>query len=367
MKVKEHSHLRGQNGCLGFFYGLDALLSAYPEGGLPGEFFVNGKTQSIWVWDATGRSWYDSNHAAPAPFFGIITDTNSFSPNVESGKEACFVYIAGHAGSYHFLALKGVSPLTVTTTSAAVIVLVWDGTTWRDYVTPISLDDAVHLSYMYRGSWTESSTYIYADGFTDVVYYLGKYYRVKQAGSVTGEIPDESDKWEEVTHFYAVADQLYFPTGQLIVLDRQQAIRVKGFGSTWELGDGIIHHLETGTFLSTAGELRVPAGGDSEIVISPIERGIKFWRNNKEVLIIDWDNNGQVRLAMSQFDDSGSRELSISPQQITLSQLDSAGQTLNTSQLSLNGLNCRLKQWSDTLVEGDIYVDENNVLKQKRG
>ena len=74
MKVKEHSHLRGQNGCLGFFYGLDALLSAYPEGGLAGEFFINGKTQSIWVWDSTGRSWYDTNHAAPAPFFGVVTD-----------------------------------------------------------------------------------------------------------------------------------------------------------------------------------------------------------------------------------------------------------------------------------------------------
>ena len=115
MKVREHSHLRGQNGCLGFFYGLDALLSAYPEGGLAGEFFINGKTQSIWVWDSTGRSWYDTNHVAPAPFFGVVTDPATFSPAVESGQPACFVYVAGYAGAHVFPALKGASAITVTT------------------------------------------------------------------------------------------------------------------------------------------------------------------------------------------------------------------------------------------------------------
>ena len=53
MKTTIHNHLRGQNGCLGFYYGLASLLSAYPEGGLPGEFFINGETQSIWIWDST--------------------------------------------------------------------------------------------------------------------------------------------------------------------------------------------------------------------------------------------------------------------------------------------------------------------------
>ena len=43
MRTTIHNHLRGQNGCLGFYYGLASLLSAYPEGGLPGEFFINGE------------------------------------------------------------------------------------------------------------------------------------------------------------------------------------------------------------------------------------------------------------------------------------------------------------------------------------
>lgn len=47
MRTTIHNHLRGQNGCLGFYYGLASLLSAYPEGGLPGEFFINGDRKSV--------------------------------------------------------------------------------------------------------------------------------------------------------------------------------------------------------------------------------------------------------------------------------------------------------------------------------
>ena len=115
MRTTIHNHLRGQNGCLGFYYGLASLLSAYPEGGLPGEFFINGETQSIWIWDSTGRSWYDTNHAAPSPFMGIITEPATFSPAVESGVQACFIYVAGGKGAYVFPALKGSSAMTVTT------------------------------------------------------------------------------------------------------------------------------------------------------------------------------------------------------------------------------------------------------------
>lgn len=366
MKVKEHSHLRGQNGCLGFFYGLDALLSAYPEGGLPGEFFINGKTQSIWVWDATGRSWYDSNHVAPAPFFGVITDPATFSPGVESGVSSCFVYIAGRAGSYQFPALKGSSTLTVITTSAAVITLVWNGTSWRDYVTPISLDDALHPSYMYRGNWAQSSTYTYADGIVDVVYYQGKYYRVKQVGSITKEIPGQSSNWEELTRFYAIAGQLSMPQGEILHLDRQQTIRVESDNSSWDLSDGTIKHLETGTFLSQAGELRVPAG-ECEIVISPLFKGIRFMKGNEVNLIVDWDSTENAQLLMIRSEDSGKVQSVMTPQGLKVMQYDSSGRMEKSSSWSIDGMNCPLKLWSDDLAEGDIYVDENNFLKQKRG
>ena len=366
MKVKEHSHLRGQNGCLGFFYGLDALLSAYPEGGLPGEFFINGKTQSIWVWDATGRSWYDSNHAAPAPFFDVITDPATFSPGVESGVSACFIYIAGRAGSYQFPALKGSSTLTVTTTSAAVIALVWNGTSWRDYVTPLSLENVMPPNYMYRGAWSETLTYIYADGIVDVVYYQGRYYRVKQEGSITGEVPDQSSNWERLTRFYTVAGKLDMPQGEVLRLNQQQAIRVESGDSSWDLCDGIIKHMGTGTLLSQAGELRIPVEG-GEVIIGPSCRGIKYMKGEDTSLVFDLDSTGNARILMIRREESGKIQMYVMPHALTLTRFDNYGNIIRFNSMTVDGINWQLKKWSDNLIEGDIYVDENNFLKQKGG
>lgn len=366
MKVREHSHLRGKNGCLGFFYGLDALLSAYPEGGLAGEFFINGKTQSIWVWDSTGRSWYDTNHAAPAPFFGVVTDPATFSPAVESGQPASFVYVAGYAGSHLFPALKEGSSLTVVTDSAAIITLVWDGSVWRDYVTPLTFDDAIRPIYMYRGQWNGDATYTCANGVVDVAYFMGRYYRVKDSVGSTSLSPGASSNWEEVAHFYAVADRLEMLPDQLMVLDQQQTIRTTSGNSSWELCNGEIRHLESGTFLSQSGELRV-SKEQCDIIISPTMKGLVFWGPDEKNLVIDWDTDDNIRLTLSQSDDSGSHQILVTPQQITLSKLDSAGQVQSSTRISPEGMSGKLKLWSDTLAEGDIYVDENNFLKQKRG
>lgn len=366
MNVKEHSHLRGQNGCLGFFYGLDALLSAYPEGGLPGEFFINGKTQSIWIWDATGRSWYDTNHAAPAPFFGLITEPATFSPSVENGQEACFVYVAGEAGEYVFPALKGASAITVVTASAAIVTLVWDGTAWSSRQTPISLDNLVRPTRMYRGQWALGVSYACADGVVDVVYYQGKYYQVKQSVGHTTQKPTTASDWEEVSRFYAVANKLEMLPSEVMTMDRQQTIRIASDYSSWDLCNGEIRHLESGTFLSQAGELRVSVQ-QGEIVISPIQNAMTFWRGEMRSLNIDWDDKGNIRLLLFQRDENGSRQVLVSPDGITLSKSSSEGAIVGNSQITVDGLNCKLKQWNDTLAEGDIYVDENNFLKQKKG
>lgn len=366
MKVKEHSHLRGQNGCLGFFYGLDALLSAYPEGGLPGEFFINGKTQSIWIWDATGRSWYDTNHAAPAPFFGLVTDPATFSPSVESGQEACFVYVAGEAGEYVFPALKGASAITVVTASAAIITLVWDGTAWRNQVTPLPLEDLVRPTYMYRGQWVAGGEYVCADGIADVVFYMDKYYQVKQSVGHTTQKPTTTSDWEEVSRFCATANRLEMKANDVMMLDQRQAIRVMGDTSSWNLYNGEIRHLESGTVLTQAGELRV-AMQQGEIVISPVQNAMSFWQNSTRCMHIDWDDKGNIRLFLLGRGEDGSSQMLILPDGITLSKSGSGGETVGQCQIAADGLNCKLKLWTDTLVEGDIYVDENNFLKQKRG
>ncbi len=219
MRTTIHNHLRGQNGCLGFYYGLASLLSAYPEGGLPGEFFINGETQSIWIWDSTGRSWYDTNHAAPSPFMGIITEPATFSPAVESGVQACFIYVAGGKGSYVFPALKGSAAMTVTTDSAAIITLVWDGIAWRNYVTSLTFDDAVRPVYLYRGAWNPSFTYRCTGGVADVVYFMGKYYQVKFSVGSTTASPASSNDWEELSRFCAIADEIKLKPNGLVLLD----------------------------------------------------------------------------------------------------------------------------------------------------
>lgn len=366
MNVKEHSHLRGQNGCLGFFYGLDALLSAYPEGGLPGEFFINGKTQSIWIWDATGRSWYDTNHAAPAPFFGLVTDPSTFSPSVESGKSACFVYVAGEPGTYVFPALKSSPAITVVTDSAAIVTLVWDGAAWRCQETPVPLDDLVRPTHMYRGTWARDVDYTCTNGIADVVYYQGRYYQVKQSVGHTTQEPTATSDWEVVPRFHAVANKLEMLPDDVMTVDGQQAIRITGGDSSWNLSNGEIRHLETGTFLSQAGEMRV-AVKQGEIVISPVQNAMTFARDGKRNLIIDWDIDGNIRLLLYRRDENGSNQLLVLPDGITLSKSNSEGAIVGSSRITVDGLNCNLKLWSDTLAEGDIYVDENNFLKQKRG
>lgn len=367
MRTTIHNHLRGQNGCLGFYYGLASLLSAYPEGGLPGEFFINGETQSIWIWDSTGRSWYDTNHAAPSPFMGIITEPATFSPAVESGVQACFIYVAGGKGAYVFPALKGSAAMTVTTDSSAIITLVWDGTAWRNYVTPLTFDDAVRPVYLYRGTWNPSFTYRCTGGVADVVYFMGKYYQVKFSVGSTTASPASSNDWEELSRFCAIADEIKLKPNGLVLLDGQQTIRVSSELSSWELCNGEISHKETGTFLSQAGELRVPIG-EGEVVISPLQKGIVVYSGDGDkVFQIGLDAAGEALLKMTRPIENGSCEVSISPRQIEISRLDGTGLPVYRSLFTADGLNCALKKWTDILSEGDIYVDENNFVRQKKG
>ena len=175
-----------------------------------------------------------------------------------------------------------------------------------------------------------------------------------------------SSNWEEGAHFYAVADRLEMLPDQLMVLDQQQTIRTTSGNSSWELCNGEIRHLESGTFLSQSGELRV-SKEQCDIIISPTMKGLVFWGPDEKNLVIDWDTDDNIRLTLSQSDDSGSHQILVTPQQITLSKLDSAGQVQSSTRISPEGMSGKLKLWSDTLAEGDIYVDENNFLKQKRG
>ena len=365
MRTMMHSHLRGQNGCLGFYYGLDPLLTAYPEGGLPGEFFINGKTQSIWVWDATGHTWYDTNHAAPAPFMGIITTPETFSPTVEQGVSACYVYVAGSKGSYVFSALKEGATMTVNTETAAIITLVWDGSVWRNYVTPLSFEGMAPPYYLYRGLWSNKNIYKNADNVSDVVYFMDKYYRVKPSVGSTTAPPTETDYWEEFPRFCAIANAIELKSGAMVFLDDMQCIRVANDFSTWDLCDGEIRHIETGTFLSQAGELRIPVL-NGEMVLSPIQKGLVIFNSNEIVFRLELDENNNIQMTMTEVQDDGKYEIVFSPRQACFSYFDSTGQEVRKFKLSADGLSGTLKKWTDILSSGDFYVDDNNFIKLKK-
>ena len=365
MRATVHSHLRGDNGCLGLYYGLEPLLADFPEGGLPGEFFINGKSQSIRIWDSMKQTWCDSNHAVPAPVIGVITDPKNFSPTVEPGEPACYVYIAREKGTYVFPSLQEGATLTIETDMASAISLVWDGTVWRNYVTPLQFDGIGAPHFLYRGLWSAQYTYSSTGGIVDVVRLQDKYYRVKSSVESTSGKPSDSDDWEEAPRFCAIADQLDLRPNELIILDERQCIRTTNLLSSWDMCDGEIRHLETGTFLSQAGELRVPIGS-AELVISPISKGFVIYGNNKKVMQIDFDTDKIVTLTMGDPHLEGSYRLSVSPRQIEHSYFDGNGTRVRYFSISANGMNGILKKWTDTLSEGDIYVDENNFLKQKQ-
>ena len=75
----------------------------------------------------------------------------------------------------------------------------------------------------------------------------------------------------------------------------------------------------------------------------------------------------EALLKMTRPIENGSCEVSISPRQIEISRLDGTGLPVYRSSFTADGLNCALKKWTDILSEGDIYVDENNFVRQKKG
>ncbi len=354
--------MRGENGCLGFFHGLEALLSEYPEGGLPGEFFVNGRTHSIWVWDATGRTWIDSNHAAPAPFCGVIQTPMSFSPRVEVGTPACYLYVAGGKGIYQFPMLKEGAVLGIKTETAALISLVWDGTVWRSYTTPLNFDNAVRPIYLYQGEWSDTASYRCADGVADVVSYQGKYYQVKFELEVPeSEAPDTSNYWELLERFSAIADRLELKANETLNLDRQQTLNIADENSTWSMSDGEITHLETGTMLTKEGALKVPLK-ETTLLIAPEEEGLSIYSGESQLLHIGVNTKGDTEVRMRQENGDNGYEISINPQQILIAGYDTATNQGSHMMLTSQGINGALKSDTDTLLPGDLYVDKMGIV-----
>ena len=122
---------------MGYYWGVGAFLSKHPNGGIPGGFFVNGETNSIWVWDFLNKKWIDSNRVE-GPLQGIVDDPATFEPNAKSGIKTTYLYLSNKPGNITFTNfLNAGVPIEVSTETNAVIMLFWNGDYWETSAVPV--------------------------------------------------------------------------------------------------------------------------------------------------------------------------------------------------------------------------------------
>ena len=124
---------------LGYYFGLGAFLSAHPHG-VPGNCFINGETQSLWIWDEVNRKWVDSNRL-DSPFQGLIENPQKFNPKPKAGIKAVYLYFAPKSGTVTFDYLRNdpgsEDAISVTVTGSSIVMLYWDGDYWSVEVIPM--------------------------------------------------------------------------------------------------------------------------------------------------------------------------------------------------------------------------------------
>ncbi len=195
------------SGYLGYFASLGDFLAHYDEGGEPGSFFLNGETSSLWMWNPVTATWCDSNYRTAPELVSLITDPETFSPNIAPNRESLFYFVASSAGTYNFPALKNTyGRIRVECTEPSIVLLQWNGSTWTTYTYPINFVPSV--SYIYKGLWQTEETYLRSNTSSDVVLYDGLYYCPITIGVFSGDNPKISPFWEELPSFAALAGGL---------------------------------------------------------------------------------------------------------------------------------------------------------------
>ncbi len=150
------------NHFLGYYYGVAEVLSLNfsPQ---PGMFFVNGETNSVWVWDALTRMWIDSNRV-DSGMKGMLTDKegnspSDFVPSPKEGIKESYFYVAecddvdantnAESKTITFTNFKnGTSSVSVTVEKTSIITLFWNGTYWETSVVPMNFD----LNRLFKGT-----------------------------------------------------------------------------------------------------------------------------------------------------------------------------------------------------------------------
>lgn len=145
----EHKHENNRAGYLGFFDSVAAVEKIYPDGGQPGDFFTNGETASMWMWNPKTLGWTNMQGESKSVLQGVITDPETFVPNVKEDEPAYYLYVAPGDGEYSFPQLKDIfgEVVTVSTDCHALVSLFWTGRYWEASVTSLNLNPLSQATY----------------------------------------------------------------------------------------------------------------------------------------------------------------------------------------------------------------------------
>ena len=96
----KHNYYHNIGRFIGYYYGVSPVLSKYPEGDA-GDYFLNGETCSLWMWDAASATWIDTNRV-DIGLQQMLTDEegnspSDYVPSPSVGIKEAYFYVAENA------------------------------------------------------------------------------------------------------------------------------------------------------------------------------------------------------------------------------------------------------------------------------
>lgn len=150
----KHNYYHNIGRFIGYYYGVSPVLSKYPEGDA-GDYFLNGETCSLWMWDAASATWIDTNRV-DSGLQQMLTDEegnspSDYVPSPSVGIKEAYFYVAENADcdedesasprEITFIYFKnGNSSVSVEVRKTSIVILYWNGDYWETSVVPMNVD-----------------------------------------------------------------------------------------------------------------------------------------------------------------------------------------------------------------------------------